>query len=455
MQEIFRYIRKHEMIREKDRIVVGVSGGADSVCLLYVLLEYQKQMDFSIEVVHVEHGIRGEESRKDAAFVEELCRSWKVPYVCYPVDIPAIAKEEKLTVEEAGRMMRYRIFEDYRKASDCNKIAVAHHQNDQAETMLWNMIRGSGLKGSCGIHPVRGEVIRPLLACKRKRIEEILTEKGITWREDATNQEEEYTRNLLRRQIIPLMEEKLNSAVVEHLFHLSEEMQETESYLQKMSQEAFLECVRIKEKEALITIDSFQKLELLIQKRIIRLCLEKIGCGLKDITREHIEMIRLAAEMESGKWVSLPGGWCAQREFSVLAIRRNVEKEKQAAIPLVIEGETKLKNGRVITRVFSYENQQIPQKRYTKWLNYDIIKDSLVIRTRESGDYLVINSQGGHKKLKSYFTEEKIPVSERDDIPLLCAGQEVLWVMGYRIGETGKVVPATRQILEIIYQEDR
>lgn len=454
LEQLFTYIRKHQMIQEGDRIVAGVSGGADSVCLLFALLEYRKQVDFALKVVHIEHGIRGKSSLEDAAFVEKLCMEQQVPFACFHLDIPRIAEKEKQTLEEAGRQMRYRIFEEVLEEWKGNKIAVAHNRNDQAETMLFQILRGSGLKGCAGIRPVRGKVIRPLLSTDRKQIEAWLKKKGISWREDETNQEEDYTRNSIRRQILPMMEERINAEAVAHLFALSEELQETESFLEKESRDAFEQCVTILQEEARIRLAIFKQKEVLIRKRIIRMCLKEIGCGLKDITREHIAMILRLTESESGKSVDLPGEWEARREFAELVIGRPGKTELLPEKELMINGVTPFGKGCFRTRLFPFENQQISQKTYTKWLDYDKIKGALVIRSRHAGDYLIVNRQGGKKKLKAYLTEEKIPVSQKDQIPLLCREEEVFWVIGHRIGETGKITPDTRNVLEIIYEEE-
>ena len=178
MQKAFQTIEKYHMIQPGDRVLAGVSGGADSVCLLFILLEYRKKVSFDIKAVHVEHGIRGEESRQDAVYVEALCQKQNVEYECVSVDIPAMAVTEKLSTEEAGRLARYQIFEEISKSWHADKIAVAHNQNDQAETILWNLARGSGLDGAAGIRPVRENIIRPLLNTSRKRIEAIVNSYG-------------------------------------------------------------------------------------------------------------------------------------------------------------------------------------------------------------------------------------------------------------------------------------
>lgn len=455
MRKALGTIRTWKMIQPRERVLAGVSGGADSVCLLMVLLELQKEMEFAIKVVHVEHGIRGEESLRDAAYVKKLCEEHGVEYECVSCDIPAMAKREKLSTEEAGRIARYEAFEQIGREWNATKIAVAHNQNDQAETILWNLARGSGLDGAAGIRPVRGKIIRPLLECSRSEIEEFLRKKGVTWCEDCTNRELDYTRNIIRNQLLPDMEKQLNTKAIAHLAAFGTEMRRTEEFLQTLEEEACREMAVIRPGEARIEVGKFRGEAVLLQERIIRSCLKKAGCGLKDLQREHIEGIRNLADMQSGKKVSLPGKWTAYREFDVLVIQKESETSKKELpeIQLKIPGETRTGKGIFTTRIILNENQPIIEKKYTKWLNYDKISSSILLRGRKTGDYLVVNRQGGRKKLKAYLTEEKIPADQRGNVWLLTCGEEVLWVVGHRISEAYKVEKSTEKILEITYKE--
>lgn len=456
MQRALEMITEYRMIEPGDRIVAGVSGGADSVCLLIVLLDYRKNIPFEIKVVHVEHGIRGEDSRRDAQYVEELCKTCQVEFECVSCDIPAIAKEKRLSEEEAGRLFRYEAFERVRKEWNGNKIAVAHNQNDQAETILWNLARGSGLDGAAGIRPVRDRIIRPLLACERKEIEAYLTERGIDWCEDATNHSMEYTRNRIRGKVLPEMETGINAKTVSHLSAFGKEMRETAEFLDMLTQKAMKACAQAAPGKGVVFCKSFLQEPVFLRERIVRAVLKEVGCGLKDIRREHIEKVVSLSEGQSGKEIILPGGWRAGKSFDRLVIQKKVSEESRECpmIPLLIPGETRTPFGTFFARVFPNENQPIPQNKYTKWLNYDKITCDITLRGRAPGDFLIINRQGGRKKLKAYFIEEKVPSAERDRIPLLTIGSEVLWVTGYRISEGYKVEKSTETILEITYKEE-
>ena len=207
-KQVKEYCDRHQMLERGDRVVLGVSGGADSVCLLFVLLALRRELDLQLHVVHVNHGIRIE-AGEDAAYVSALCEAHQVPFYLYEKDIPALAKEWSCSEEEAGRRVRYEAFEEVLRQQCCQKIAVAHNSNDRAETMLFHLFRGTGLTGLAGIRPVRGQIIRPLLCVDRAQIETYLTEKQISYRHDATNDCDDYTRNKIRHHILPYAEQEI------------------------------------------------------------------------------------------------------------------------------------------------------------------------------------------------------------------------------------------------------
>lgn len=470
MQKVFGYISRHQMIQANDKVIVGVSGGADSICLLFILREYADEVPFSMLAVHVEHGIRGEESLQDACFVEKLCAKLQVGCRVVSCDVPAFAKKEGLSLEEAARTLRYRAFAEVQKETGAQKIAVAHNQDDQAETILFQVSRGSGLSGAGGMHPVRGNIIRPLLCLSRAEIENYLREREVTWRTDSTNQSAAFSRNYIRHQIMPLLKKEINSAADVHLAALGEELREVQAYMQRQAEQAAAGIFAYAAGWTELDVDGFLEQEKIIQEYILRICLHRAGCGLKDITRRHMESIRALFAGQSGKEISLPHGWRAARQFDRVRIFHAAgslcaesagECPKQQ--PLRVSGtgeELVLQKSRIpgeyrvggctfIFQSFPNENQNILKKTYTKWLDYDKINNSFMVRTRRPGDYIVINREGGKKKLKAYLIEEKIPASRRDNVLLLASGSEILWVVGHRLSEAYKVTDGTKRILEV------
>lgn len=456
MEKGIEAIRQYHMIEEGDHVIAGVSGGPDSVYLLFLLLEYQKQEHFSISVVHVEHGIRGEESRKDAEFVRKLCDRQKIPFFLFEVDAQKEAREKKISTEEAGRILRYRAFEEVCQAYGGDKIAVAHNEEDQAETILWNLARGSGMAGLCGIHPVRGKIIRPLLTTSRAEIEEWLKRNQIETRHDRTNSEEIYTRNKIRLKILPQMTREINMQAVRHIAQAGRKVQKAEAFLQRMTDRAEEQCVEKKEQTVRIRTSDFLEQDEILKEYLLRRSLEYLSCGLKDITQKHIEALLEIAGGSQGRSTNLPGGIVGkkEREFLFLSIdqhERKEQKEEQKKVwrEVQVPGVVVLENETVEFTLEEGKSQRIPEKSYTKWIDYDTIKGKLILRNRLPGDYLVVNQSGGKKKLKDYLIDVKVPKEQRDSILLVADGSHILWVIGYRISEACKVKEGTRHILKI------
>lgn len=481
MRQILDTIREYQMILPGMHVLAGVSGGADSVCLLLALKEYQKECDFELTVVHVEHGIRGQESMEDAVFVEELCLSLSVPCHVVHCSVPELASSGGLSVEEAARTARYQAFEDMRRRLTADVTAVAHNENDQAETVLWNLLRGSGLKGLGGMQPVREGVIRPLLFTSRADIERILRERGVGYRTDRTNLETEYTRNRLRLEILPYMEEHLNRGAVKHIAESSESLREAQDYIARRTAEAAGRCISGVPGGIILKLSEYERQDFYIQGELLRTCIRLCmgGRGLKDIGRVHIRILRELAEKPCGKMQDLPGGLTARRQEGVILFRRtapeHMEEKCEAASGdgkgrgsmdraavsdggreeyLLPENGTLTVGGlrvetRRICRKMVEPDEIFKEKKYTKWLSCDTIRGNVSFRRRRTGDYLVVNAQGGRKKLRDYMIDQKIPREERDRMWLVADGSHVLWLPGCRISEAAKVTEATETVLKI------
>lgn len=458
-EKIFNVIEQYQMITPGMKVITGVSGGADSICLLYVLTQYQKRIPFELTAVHVEHGIRGDESLEDAAFTEELCRSFGVECRTVSIKAEAVAQEQGLSVEEAGRMERYRIFEEIQAEINADCIAVAHNQNDQAETMLWNLVRGSGLKGLGGIRPVRDRIIRPLLFTGRAEIEEILKDAGISWRTDRTNLETDYTRNKIRLSLLPQMERELNSQAVRHMAEAAQRLQELQVYLERMRDQAAETCILQEADAQILLLEPCKREDPLVVRELIRLMLERCG-GLKDVGAVHVEMLEQLMQKDCGRQQNLPGGIHAVREDGILRIYRKKEQTmlQEDDIQIPIPGTCSC-NGWVIAAELlenspEIQKQIVEENKYTKWISYDTINNSVHFRTRKTGDYLVINAQGGKKKLKDYLIDQKIPVHQRERLQVFADGAHILWVPGGRISMDVKVRPETKCVLRIQLKEE-
>lgn len=468
MKRIEKFIQKYHMLTCGDRVIAGVSGGADSVCLFLMLLELREKIGFDLIVVHVHHGLRGEAADQDQQFVEALCEQHRIPLEIFRVNLESIAKKRKQSLEEAGRMVRREAFDSVCKKYGGNKIALAHHQNDNAETLLWNLSRGTGLDGLGGIRPVNGKFIRPLLCMNRKEIEEYLAKRKQSYCIDETNAETDYTRNKLRHLVLPILEEQVNSAAVRHMNETMEQIWELQEYMQEQVEAAYQECVQEHfEKACWIQIQqkSFETFSELIKKMVIRKGMEQVGGKKRDLSHKHVDMMMELMNKQVGRTLDLPYEMHAKRNYEGVRLEKqrtySSGEEKKAGIiqecmaELNIPGETILADRNLKLRCKILEKpknlsiKDIPQKIYTKWFDYGIIKSSLYIRTRQAGDTIVIDEKGHQKKLKNWFVDEKIPKEVRDSQLLLAENNEILWVLGHRMSQAYQVKQSTKWILQI------
>ena len=573
-EKILFYMKRYHMIPENKNIVVGLSGGADSVCLLYVLAALRKKLGLQLCAVHVHHGLRGVEADADEAYVRDICRAWDVPLKAMRIDAAALAKQWGIGCEEAGRRARYEIFEEcLQEMGGCRgAIAVAHHRDDCAETLLFHMFRGTGLDGMAGIRPVRktereSMIIRPLLEIGKTEIESFLQEKGISWRIDSTNTGEDYTRNRIRNRVLPYAEKEICSGAGAHLAKEAQLLAETADFVRSCTRQALERCrveaddlkanacgIEIVEhvgqregtaehkrydKQTIIklNIELLQQEDMFLQKQCVRECLLEIGTG-RDLTAAHIEAVRhlVGTDCQSGRKLRIPACQLeVERQFGLLVFRRlerqqdaspeqqgvspeqqGVSPEQQDASPEQQDAspeqqdaslEQRFDRGRqvglqtpelplpehsselhvpgmgvVSVRYLQRDEltagekntaageknaaageessaaagaflKNIPQKKYTKWLDYDKIIQSVVFRTRRSGDYLTIDDNFSKKSLKKYMIEEKIPANERNSMLVLADGNHIIWVPGGRISTYYRVTEQTKVILEVTCME--
>lgn len=450
-QKIKQFIEKWGMLPQKAGVLVGLSGGADSVALLEVLCQLRGQLGLSIFAVHVHHGIRAA-AQKDADFCAKLCEDKEVPFACEYVDVPQLAEAQGLTVEEAGRKARYEIFERYRVEQGLDVIAVAHHQNDQAETMLFQMFRGSGLKGLSGIPYKRDCIIRPLLCVSRKEIEGYLEERGLSYVTDETNLSQDYTRNRLRHQVLPMAEE-ICPGTIENMSRAGAILREIEDFMEQLSR-SYIEEYGRKMPDALLLHTGFlEKYHPALQKAIILYAIESVTKSRKDITQKHVEGVLSLLEKDGEKVIDLPQGYKVMKSYDTLGFYRETTETDGSFVPLGIEpGETyTLPDGKTmeVTLLSGNNFENIPKSNCIKWFDYDKIIDTLYLRTREKGDFLTVRDDGATKTLQDYFVNEKVPKSERDRMLVLADGSHVVWVLGKRISAHYKVTEKTKHILQI------
>lgn len=463
IQKMEALIREYRMICAGDHIIAGVSGGADSLCLLLGLMELREVFGHQVSAVHVEHGIRGEESYRDAAFVRSFCGERGIEcHICH-CRVPEYARMHGMSEEEAGRELRYQAFfsEAEKYAGQQVKIAVAHHLGDQAETMLFHLARGTGIQGLTGMAPVRGAVIRPLLTADREEIEAYLAACGQEFCEDATNAMDAYSRNRIRHQAIPALKQ-VNRRAVQHMYQAAAQLREIHEYLKKQAGIAQERCCVIQAGSVQIQKEPFLQLDCVIQKEMVHQLLAALAGGGRNLTSEHVSQVIGLFNRQNNRQVDLPGQLQAVRIYGGVEIctgksaghgTQEWESVRQDSDILGKEGRLdmeKLFSFR-IRENFSGHMSQISKKKYTKCFDYDKIKAGFCVRNRQPGDYLVVDASGSRQKLKKYLVNEKVPVTERGQLLLLADGAHIMWVVGYRISSYYKVETHTRKILEVTF----
>ena len=453
------------MIESHERVVVGVSGGADSVCLLFLLCRLSKELDFSLNVVHVNHMLR-ETAARDEEFVSELCSKWQVPCFVEHIQVDELAKREGLTVEEAGRQARFSAFAEWKEKLSADKIALAHHRDDQAETVLFHLGRGCGIEGLVGIRPVRDDIIHPLLCVGRDEIEAFLQKEGLSYMTDETNEETIYARNVLRHKVMPVLRQEICSEATGHIAKTAEICFEAADFLRQQTKAVCESVIKKQTDQAGRTVvflsDDLLLRHLYLQKSVIHEALELAAGKRKDISSVHIETVLSLWTKQVGKSCNLPYGLTGERTYGGVRLchspleRDGISQEEQFSLPeLFLSAEETeksyiLPNDKILSiRVFPYEKTDtIPQKTYTKWFDYDKIDGHLTLRTRQTGDYFYLDDTK-RQTLKAYMINNKIPKEERDRILLVAENDHVLWLAGYRISSFYKVSESTNRILEI------
>lgn len=436
LETIQNTIEKYNMIQKGDTVVVGVSGGADSIALLAVFCTLKQEYQITIHAVHIHHGLRGEEADRDALFVKEICQKWSIPCDILYFDIAKEAKKSGVGIEEMGRICRYNAF--YQKAGKNGKIAVAHHQNDQAETVLFNLCRGAGLTGLTGISPVRNQIIRPFLFVSRKEIEDFLAENNLLYCQDSTNAQQHYARNKIRLSVLPMLEKEINSKAIEHIASTASILSEENAFLEELAEKKLKEILIKKEKQKVVLSVSKLLLESSVMRiRIIRKAFYLLDNSLQDLSYIHIKQIEQLLYKQTGKRLTLPQKKVVLIEYDSLVLTwQNQEKNTSFFYNLVPEKAIYIKEiDKFVKLSFNaYKKQEKMLTICTKVFDYDKIKENIICRTRQQGDWIAIGN-GHQKKLKDFLIDAKIARQQRDTLLLLAVGKQIIWIPGYRVSD--------------------
>ena len=454
--KVLAMVRTHSLLTAGDRAVIGVSGGPDSVALLHIMLQMQKEYNLYLHVAHLNHQFRGKDADEDARFVADLAREWGVDCTVRVVDVPALSREKGLSPEDAGRQARYALFSGVAKENGCNRIIVAHHRDDQAETILLNLIRGAGLEGLTGMKPIREDrIIRPLLHVSRQEVEAYCQEHKLHSRQDASNLQTDYRRNKIRLQLIPFIEKEFNPQFRKALGRTAVILADENEMMQSLADEIVQQQQKMSENECSIPVDILRNEPVALQRRIVRKMIANWHGSTVGLAYEHIEqIIRLVRNMRTGKRIPLPGGLEAFIEYGELGIR-SLEKmsiSEPVTRAMVIPGITEVPELDYCFEANYQQQDMLEKNRDTNiiYVDPEKVELPLSIRTRKDGDRLSLPGGKGSSKVKKILIDMKIRQAERGLIPLLVdAKDRIIWIVGMKTSDFCVPGPAKKGDIRI------
>lgn len=457
--KVLSTINKHNLIQKGDKIVLGLSGGPDSVCLLHVLNRLKKDFNIEIYAAHLNHQIRGIEAQKDALYVSKLCEDMGIIFFVKSINVPKYCENEGLSLEEGARKIRYEMFYEIKDKIKANKIAIGHNLNDQAETVMMRIMRGTGLKGLKGIDYIRDNcIIRPILDVERSEIEEYCEAYNLNPRIDKTNLENIYTRNKIRLDLLPYMKDNFNSNVIESIVRMSNSLKSDNDYIEKEAEAKFREVSNIKEKGFVeINLDDFVCLHDAIKVRVLRNSIKHILGDTNFVDQRHIEdIMSLEDNSKVNKMLTLPRNIFVYRKKDsiILTNEEIVSEEIEFYYNIPSNGFIKIKELKQIieTQVMSidrYKSMKLDNS--SKGFDFNKVKGGIVIRSRRQGDKIKLAM--GSKKVKDLFIDLKIPREERCKIPIITDSEGIICVGDYKISENYKIDENTKEVLKINFNK--
>ena len=453
-------IERYGMLTGGELVLVAVSGGADSVALLHLLNSLRGTYRVSLRVAHLEHGLRGEESLEDMRFVESLCRGLGLPLTARRADIVGHTAASTLSLEAVARQVRYAFLNEVLVETGATKIATGHNANDQAETLLLNLMRGSGIAGLRGIRPaMQGTIIRPLVEAKRNEILAYLEEKGLGYRTDASNLDDSYDRNRVRMTLIPLIEREFNPRIVESLVRTAGVFTLVAEYFDGEVREVIRTCCQSEEGRVAINLELFAAVPHVVKLFTLYSILRSLEGDDQVVSFDTLAaLLNIAGRARSGSRVDIGSGIVAVKEFDRLTIGRDLALSEPFEVPLEIPGETRIPEARCTFEVSILESRPASPDIYRSgeaaYFDSERLALPLVARNWREGDKLVPFGLSGSKKVHDIFIDEKIPIGERARIPLVCDRHDIIWVAGVRRAERARITDQTKTIMKIACRKD-
>jgi tRNA(Ile)-lysidine synthase len=462
IEHLLQTIHKHNMFSPGDRVVVAVSGGADSVALLHALHSLRDELGISLHVAHLNHGIRGKEADEDAAFVAELAARLSIPCSVEKADVPAVKKSLRLSTEEAARNVRYEFLDRVADGVGAARIATAHTADDQAETVLMNLIRGAGSDGLAGIPPVRDRYVRPMLEVTRLEVESYCTANDLIYRIDASNLRPDYRRNRIRLELIPLLEAHYNEGVKTALVSTSEILREESALLTELAG-AVYQCAEVvgDPKQVVLEVTRLSAAHISLRRRCIRMAIESVKGDLRDVSFQQVE--RVVKLLDSGVdfTLTLPSGRVyARMEGDALRFYRAepYHSHKSVELGLTVPGVTVSPHlGIEVTAeiLSAPADFRRPPGSLDVVLDMGKVTGPLILRNWRKGDRIRPLGMTGAKKLQDIFTDAKVPRRKRGLVPIVADQEKIIWVAGFALSDEVKVTDSSTELLRLVCSELR
>ncbi|MBI5050126.1 MAG: tRNA lysidine(34) synthetase TilS [Nitrospirae bacterium] len=464
LKKVKNTISKYSMLSHGDHVLIGLSGGADSVSLTLILTKLRRDFNLSLSAVYINHGLRPEETKNEESFCKALCDNLAVDFFIKTADVEEYAKDRKLNIQEAARELRYQAYEGLSDEINASRIALGHNADDQTETVLMRLLRGSGRRGLSGIPPVRGKIIRPLIEIERREIEDFLSvnsslithHSSLSFMIDSSNLKKDYLRNKIRLTVVPELK-KQNPSLVKGICRVADIAREEDAYLELIVTKTLMKLVSRKNKEAIeLFLLPLETMDRAILRRVLRRAIDSVK-GLKGIDFVHIEdIIRLIKSGRSGNRLNLPEGVRAVKRYSTLLLT-SMPALKLLPCTFTVPGEQVLKDiGITLTAQVSENKGDESSEIHTGYdgrsaavFDLDSIHPPLMVRARKDGDYFYPSGFGMKKKLQDFFVDNKIPKEDRDAIPVLVSGEDIIWIVGHRADERFRAKDDTKRFLII------
>jgi len=480
------FIKANRLFERTDRILLAVSGGADSTALMYAMCALKAEGVLNAELVcaHINHQLRGTDAEQDEEFVISEAAKLKLAVTTKRLDVRRFARKNKLSIETAARRLRTECLLDIAKANDCKWIATGHQKNDNAETVIQRLVRGTGFRGLGGIWPARSfadeiRFVRPLLCVRRDEIVEYLRNRNIKWRTDHTNYDCTYRRNFIRHRLLPALQRDCSGSIVEQLFELALSARKFYELVCNEAEKIRPEAVDCADDKVIVDLKRFSIQHPAIKVELIRRGLAAIGSGERDLTHGHYERIlELSEENISGRKITLPSGFVALREYGKLIFAQTKESTRHGekmpkTVSLQIPGQTKFGNYLTEAVIFGAEQSHFEKLRmyscpfglrsgralrrndtrgktsFVEWFDLEKVSLPVMVRFRGAGDRFWPLGLASEKKVGKFLTAAKVPQEMRKKLLIVTDSEKIIWVWPIRISERAKVTDQTRKILQL------